>query len=80
MATYGKVEEHKEDEEWVEYIERLTHYFTANEIENGDKQRSILLSVIIIFNNVIIIIISLFGIWYLQKSQTRNLLTSWLSW
>ena len=26
MATYGKVEEYKEDNEWVEYIERLTHY------------------------------------------------------
>ena len=45
MATYEKVEEYKEDEEWVEYIERLTHYFTANEIEDGDKQRSISLSV-----------------------------------
>ena len=45
MATYGKVEEFKEDEEWVEYIERLTHYFTANDIEDEDKQRSILLSV-----------------------------------
>ena len=45
MTTYGKIEEYKEDEEWVEYIERLTHYFTANEIENADKQRSILLSV-----------------------------------
>ena len=33
MATYGKVEEYKEDEEWVEYVERLTHYFAANEIE-----------------------------------------------
>ena len=45
MATYGKVEEYKEDEEWVEYVERLTHYFTANEIEDEGKQRSILLSV-----------------------------------
>ena len=45
MATYRKVEEYKEDEEWVEYVERLTHYFTANEIEDEGKQRSILLSV-----------------------------------
>ena len=45
MATYGKVEEYKEDEECVEYIERLTHYFTANEIEDEDKQRLILLNV-----------------------------------
>ena len=45
MAIYGKVEEYKEDEEWVEYIERLAHYFTANEIEDAGKRRSILLSV-----------------------------------
>ena len=45
MAIYEKVDEYKEDEEWVKYIERLTHYFTASKIEDRDKQRSILLSV-----------------------------------
>ena len=45
MATYGKVGEHKEDEEWVKCVERLTHNFTANEIKDKDKQSSIFLSV-----------------------------------
>ena len=35
-----------EQEEWGEYIERLEHYFTANDIVAGDKQRAILLNAV----------------------------------
>uniref|UniRef100_A0A1X7T248 Retrotransposon gag domain-containing protein n=1 Tax=Amphimedon queenslandica TaxID=400682 RepID=A0A1X7T248_AMPQE len=31
-------------EDWVEYAERLEHYFVANSIDNGDVQRAILLT------------------------------------
>ena len=45
MATYGTVCEFVEGhEDWTEYEERLGHFFSANEITDEAKQRSILLS------------------------------------
>lgn len=46
MATYGKIEAFDEgNEEWSQYVERLGHYFLANDIANQDKKRAIYLSV-----------------------------------
>lgn len=46
MAAYGKLEEFRpESEVWIQYIERLEHYFAANEITDGAKKKAILLSV-----------------------------------
>ncbi|XP_058858757.1 uncharacterized protein K02A2.6-like [Acipenser ruthenus] len=46
MAAYGKIEEYKaEQEDWIQYTERLSQYFIANEIKETEKQRAILLSV-----------------------------------
>lgn len=46
MPTYGKLEEFDENKEkWTQYIERLGHYFAANEIADAEKQWAILLSV-----------------------------------
>ena len=42
--TIGKVDEYiHENEEWRHYVERLEHFFTANEITDKDKKRSIFL-------------------------------------
>ena len=46
MATYGKIDEYDESEEWTQYVERMDHYFEANEIEEYDKKRSIFFSVL----------------------------------
>ena len=46
MAMYGRIDEYDEIEEWTQYVERMEHYFEANEIESDDKKRSIFLSVI----------------------------------
>ena len=43
MATFGKVTEFKETEEWIHYVERMNHYFSANEITEESKKRSIFL-------------------------------------
>lgn len=43
MPTFGKVDEYNEGEDWSHYIERLNHFFEANDIESGDKKRSIFL-------------------------------------
>ena len=46
MATVGSLSEFdEEDGDWVEYIERLQHFFLANDIDDEGKQRLILLSV-----------------------------------
>ena len=46
MATVGSLSEFvEEDGNWVEYIERLQHFFLANNIYDEGKQRLILLSV-----------------------------------
>ena len=38
MATYGRIDEYDETEEWTQYVERMSHFFKANEI--SDKTRS----------------------------------------
>ncbi|XP_058872250.1 uncharacterized protein K02A2.6-like [Acipenser ruthenus] len=45
MATFGSIGEFDESTDWTEYVERLGHYFAANDITDGGKQRSIFLSV-----------------------------------
>ena len=45
MATHGSLaafDPHKED--WISYTDRVKHYFIANDVSDGDKKRSILLS------------------------------------
>ena len=47
MAVYGKIEEFDAiRDKWSHYSERLTQYSLANDVENEDKKRAILLSVI----------------------------------
>lgn len=46
MAMFGAISEFVEgDEDWTEYEERLGHFFSANDITEEAKKRSILLSV-----------------------------------
>ena len=46
MATHGSIGEFvNSQEDWRSYTERLQQYFTANDVENAEKQRAILLSV-----------------------------------
>ena len=45
MAVYGKIDTYEFDSKWDEYIERLEHFVTANEITDKDKMKSILLTV-----------------------------------
>ena len=33
-------------EDWLEYVERLTHYFVANDITYEDKKKAILLNAV----------------------------------
>ena len=44
MATFGKIDEYKETEDWGNYVERLNHYFEANDIKDKGKQRAIFLA------------------------------------
>ena len=44
MALIGKIEEYNENDSWMEYTERLEHYFAANEITDNNKKRGVLLS------------------------------------
>ena len=47
MAVHGKLSEFDpQKEDWISYSERLQAYFAANKIENGDKKKAILLSVV----------------------------------
>ena len=41
MPTFGKLDEYNETEDWRHYIERVSHFFEANEITDPDKRRSI---------------------------------------
>ena len=43
MPTFGKFDEYNETEDWRHYIERVNHFFEANEITDPDKRRSIFL-------------------------------------
>uniref|UniRef100_A0A8C4X4X8 Uncharacterized protein n=1 Tax=Erpetoichthys calabaricus TaxID=27687 RepID=A0A8C4X4X8_ERPCA len=46
MATLGRIDEfNAETGVWEEYAERLERFFHANDIDNPEKKRSILLSV-----------------------------------
>ncbi|XP_060070306.1 uncharacterized protein LOC132550276 [Ylistrum balloti] len=45
MAVYGKIESFDFEMNWDEYVERVEQYFIANGVEDADKQRSILLTV-----------------------------------
>ena len=46
MAKHGSIGSYKQEvEEWPAYAECLQHYFTANDVTNGDKKRAILLSI-----------------------------------
>ena len=44
MATFGSINEFSDDEDWLQYTERLEHYFVANDIDDA-KKKAILLSV-----------------------------------
>ena len=47
MATLGKVDEFDTSkEEWPQYEEWLTHFFQANDIDDAEKKRAVLLSVV----------------------------------
>ena len=40
MPTYGRINEFKQGaQSWEEYMELVTNFFGANEIENEDKKR-----------------------------------------
>ena len=45
-VSFGKLDEFDtaNGDDWVQYIERMEHYFLANEITDAAKQRSILIS------------------------------------
>ena len=46
-ALIGKIEEFREGkEEWLQYIERLEHYFVANDVTTAAKKQAVLLTVI----------------------------------
>ena len=46
-VVFGKVEYYdKDQEDWPQYVERLEHFFAANEISSAEKKRSVFLSVI----------------------------------
>ena len=46
MATHGTVKPfNAQSDDWPTYIERLQHYFIANDVEEESKKRSILLTV-----------------------------------
>ena len=46
MSNFGVLGEFKAgEEEWMHYVERMRHYFTANDVKSKEKQLSIFLSV-----------------------------------
>ena len=47
VGLHGAVAPFNQDQDdWSEYIERLEHYFAANDIVSAEKQRAILLSTV----------------------------------
>ena len=45
MATHGTVSQYQQSKEtWTTYVERLNHYFIANDVADEGKKRSILLA------------------------------------
>ena len=46
-ATYGKIEEFDSlREDWPQYVERLGFFFDANGIDDAEKRRAVLLTVV----------------------------------
>ena len=46
MATHGTMKQfNPEVDDWPTYIERLQHYFVANDVDAAEKKRAILLTV-----------------------------------
>ena len=46
-ATFGKVEEFdSKKEEWSQYVEKLQHFFVANDIVDAEKKGAVFLSVV----------------------------------
>ena len=46
-SVFGKVDEFDgSKEEWTQYVERLEHFFVANDITDAGKKRAVLLSVV----------------------------------
>ena len=43
MPTFGKLDEYNETKDWHHYIERVNHFFEANEIKDPGKRRFIFL-------------------------------------
>ena len=45
-VCFGKMEEFNtaNGDDWVQYIERMEHYFLANEITDASKQHSFLIN------------------------------------
>ena len=43
MPKFGKLDEYNETEDWCHYIQRVNHFFEANEITDPVKRRSIFL-------------------------------------
>ena len=46
-VTLGRVEEFDgTNDDWLQYVERLEHFFAANGIDDADKKRAVLLTVV----------------------------------
>ena len=46
ITTFGQILEFDEKlEDWIQYSQRLEHFFTANDIDDANKKRAILLTV-----------------------------------
>ena len=44
-STFGRVDEFAANDDWLQYVERLEHIFTANGIDAATKKRAVLLTV-----------------------------------
>ena len=45
-ALFGQIKEFDEEkEQWTQYVERLGHFFMANDVESLERKRAILLTV-----------------------------------
>lgn len=46
-GTLGRVDEFDgTKDDWLQYVERLEHFFAANSVVDADKKRAVLLSVV----------------------------------
>ena len=47
IGTLGRVDEFDGTrDDWLQYVERLEHFFSANGVDDADKKRSVLRTVI----------------------------------